>query len=44
MDSAKMTVTGSGAWNVNGILSVNGDLIIDADSTATITIENCRSA
>ncbi|MEK7263045.1 MAG: T9SS type A sorting domain-containing protein, partial [Bacteroidota bacterium] len=38
MDSAKMTVTGSGAWNVNGILSVNGDLIIDADSTATITI------
>jgi hypothetical protein len=38
MDSAKMTVNGSGAWNVNGILSVNGDLTINADSTATITI------
>ncbi len=39
-DSTTMTVTGNGVWNVTSNLIVNGSMLLDIDSTATLSLGN----
>ncbi|MBI3194167.1 MAG: T9SS type A sorting domain-containing protein [Ignavibacteriae bacterium] len=39
-DSTTMSVTGSGGWNVTSNLIVNGSMLLDVDSTATLSFGN----